>query len=123
MVWKLIAKIARLYTFIALGVLGLMLVSDKVISHQPSAGEELLALFFPYGVLAGLVISWFFMRLGGWLTIMSVAGFYLMSYWHSRGSGRKMNLPLLVAGAAPLFLLASFIKTMGHPKRKNKKSR
>ena len=122
MVWKLIAKIARLYTLIALGVLGLMLVSDKIISHQPSAGEELLALFFPYGVLAGLVISWFFMRLGGWLTILSVAGFYLTSYWQS-GVWPQNDLPLLVAGAAPLFLLASFIKTMGRPKRKKKKSR
>ncbi len=122
MVWKLIAKIARLYALIALGVLGLMLVSDKIIAYQPSAGEKLLALFFPYGVLAGLVISWIYMRLGGWLTIMSVAGFYVMSYWQS-GIWSSNDLPLLLAGAAPLFLLASFIRAMGHPKRKKKKSR
>ncbi len=122
MVWKLIAKIARLYALIALGILGLMLVSDKIIAHQPSADEKLLALFFPYGVLAGLVISWIYMRLGGWLTIMSVAGFYVTSYWQS-GIWSSNNLPLLLPGAAPLFLLASFIRSMGQPKRKKKKSR
>ncbi|MCP4934152.1 MAG: hypothetical protein GY927_08080 [bacterium] len=122
MVSKLIAKIARLYTLIAFGALGLMLASDKIISHEPTANEQLLALFFPFGVLAGLLISWIYMRLGGWITIISVAGFYLMSYGQSR-TWSSNELPLLVAGAAPLFLLASFIKTIGHSKRKKKKSR
>ena len=82
MVWRLIAKIARFYAFIAFCVLGLMLASDKISSHQPSASESLLALFFPYGVLVGLVglaISLIFMRPGGWITLLSVAGFYLGS--------------------------------------------
>ena len=120
--WKLIRKIARLYALIAIGVLGLMLMSDQISAHQLNANEQLLALFFPYGVLAGLAISWIYMGLGAWITIISVGGFYLLNFWQS-DVWSSNDLPLLLAGAAPLFLLASFFKSLGHRKsKKNKKN-
>ena len=83
MLWRLVRKIARLYSFIAIAVLGLMLASDEIASHQLNDDEALLAAFFPYGVLFGLVISWIFMKAGGLITLISLAGFYTLSYWQS----------------------------------------
>ena len=111
MLWRLVRKIARLYAFVAIAVLGLMLTSEQITSHQLNTQETLLAFFFPYGVLAGLLISWLFMRAGGWITLLSLGGFYLATFWQS-GTGPTSDLPLLVAGAAPLFLLAGFLKSL-----------
>ena len=111
MIWKLIRKIARFYSLIALFVLGLLLASDQIIPRQPNPGEALLSLFFPYGVLAGLAISWIYMRLGGWITLLSTAVFYALSFWQSN-IWPQNHLPLLLAGAAPLFLLAAGLKSI-----------
>ncbi len=119
MLWKLIVKIARLYALIALSVIGLMLASDKIVSVQPGSGTAMLSMFFPYGVLAGLTLSFFFMKLGGWITLSAVAGFYLTSYWQS-GLWSQNDLPLILAGPAPIFLLAHFFKSLGARKRKDK---
>lgn len=119
MLWRLVRKIARFYALIAMAVLGLMLASDKISSHQLNTNEALLAAFFPYGVLAGLIISWITMRAGGWITALSLGGFYLASFWQS-GAWPQDDLPWLIAGSAPLFLLASYLKSMGQPKRKKK---
>lgn len=113
MLWKLVRKIARLYALLAIGVLGLMMASNSIVSYQLlNDSDALLALFFPYGVLAGLIIGLLFMRIGGWLTILSVGGFYLVTFWHS-DTWPGDNLPLMIGGAAPLFLLANFLRSLG----------
>ena len=117
MVWRLVRKAARLYAFIAICVLGLMLASDQNISHQLNAQEAPRSLFFPYGVLAGLVISWIYMSLGAWISLFAVAGFYLLSFWQS-GAWPQSNLPFMAAGAAPLFLLAAALKSLSKRPRK-----
>ncbi len=124
MIWRLLRKIARLYTLVAIAAVGLMLASDKIAAHQMSDREALLALFFPWGVLAGLFISLFLMRVGGWITILCAAGFYLMTYWQS-GIWSSNHRPLIIAGAAPLFLLAGFTRSAGqrlHKKTMRKKA-
>ena len=124
MIWRLLRKIARLYTLVAIAIVGLMLASDKIASHQQNENEALLALLFPWGVLAGLVTSLVLMRVGGWITLLFVGGFYLMTYWQS-GIWSGNHLPLIIAGAAPLFLLAGFIKSTGqrlHKKPTRKKA-
>jgi hypothetical protein len=112
MLWKLVRKIARLYALLAIGVLGLMMASNSIVSYQLNDSDALLALFFPYGVLAGLIVSLLFMRIGGWLTILSVGGFYLVIFWKS-GMWPGNNLPLMIGGAAPLFLLSNFLRSLG----------
>ena len=112
MLWKLVRKIARLYALLAIGVLGLMMASNSIVSYQLHDSEDLLALFFPYGVLAGLITGLLFMRIGGWLTILSVGGFYLVTFWQS-GIWPGDNMPLMIGGAAPLFLLANFLRSIG----------
>ena len=120
MVWRLVRKVARLYALIALVVLGLMLASEPVALLQLDSTDFILAAFFPYGVLTGLILSLLFMRAGGWITILSLGGFYLTTLWQS-GIWPSSEIPMLIAGSGPLFILAGFLQSMGRPRKKRKK--
>jgi hypothetical protein len=75
---------------------------------RPPAQAWLGLALWPIGVGVGLVICWFRARVGGWLTLVCLAGFYL---WNYAVTGRILRGPYFALYAAPgvLFLLADWM--------------
>jgi len=68
--------IARIWSVAALlFVFAIVIGQVNSLGPWPTAREWAGLVFFPIGVAAGLVIAFFSERLGGWLTVASVAGF------------------------------------------------
>src|SRR5688572_29034557 len=65
----------------------------------PTAAEAAVLALFPGGVVAGFVIAWRRERAGGLITVLSLAGFYVLMAVMGRVTG-----PYFLAAAAPGFL-------------------
>lgn len=70
-------------------------------AFRMTAGEAVGFLFFPIGVIAGFAVAWRRERLGGLITVASLALFYL---WMFARSGRWSVGPYFLLFAAPGFL-------------------
>jgi len=67
------------------------------------------AACFPFGVMLGLILAWWFERLGGLITLISVVLFYVLEYF---GSGSLPKGFAFIVFAAPgiLFLYLGFLR-------------
>ena len=90
---------ARILSLIVIGFLLLFLFGEGL------SPITVLHIFFPFGVMLGLVLSWFFEGAGATVTILSIAVFYLIHYLQNG------ILPVgpffLVSGTPSVFFLAS----------------
>lgn len=89
------------------GTLGLLLLF--VVAHvfenppgpRPTSSEWLGLMFFPTGVIVGLIVAFFRERLGALIAISSLAVFYL---WHLAGRGEFPSGPYFFLFTSPAFL-------------------
>jgi hypothetical protein len=68
-----------------------------------------LHIFFPFGVMLGLILSWFFEGTGSTLTIASIIAFYLVHYF---SEGKLPGGPFFMITGVPsvFFLVSMFIR-------------
>ncbi len=90
---------ARLWSIAAIVLLAGFVVGEGV---NPSEPHEALGLvFFPLGICVGMVLAWWREALGGWITVGSLAAFYVL---HVATSGALPRGFAWLAFAAPGFL-------------------
>lgn len=67
------------------------------------------AVLFPFGVMLGLILAWWFERLGGIVAALSVLLFYALEY---SGHGRLPKGPwfFLIAAPSLIFILCGYMK-------------
>ncbi len=83
--------IARILSILVIGIILLFFVGEADFS-QPvnlSLKEGIGLLFFPLGVLVGMVVAWRWEGIGAAITVGSLAAFYLshLLLWHDFPSG------------------------------------
>ena len=95
--------IARILSLIVIGFLLLFLFGEGL----PSI--TFLHIFFPFGVMLGLILAWFFEGFGATITIVSIAAFYSIHYFHD---GKVPSGPFFLISGVPsvFFLVSMFIR-------------
>lgn len=99
---------ARLASVVCLAIIFLFFVGEGFDYRAVAFKEWIGLLFFPLGVLVGLVFAWREESAGGAIAVLSVAAFYLVYGWLLSGQLWQgwAFLPFLVPAA--LFLLYGF---------------
>lgn len=69
---------ARLWSVLSVILLFLFFIGEGVQIARVAPKEWLGLLFFPIGIVIGLMIAWWREALGGAITIFSLAGFYFI---------------------------------------------
>jgi hypothetical protein len=91
--------IARSLSLIIIGFLLLFLFGEGL------PPITILHICFPFSVMLGLILAWFFEGIGATITIVSIAAFYLVHYFYDG------NLPdgpfFLISGTPSVFFLVS----------------
>lgn len=102
---------ARIWSIATLLILSAFIFGDAE-SGTPRTNEWIGLAFFPGGVIVGLLLAWWRERPGGWITVLSLIGFYV---WYFLTSGRLGAGPYFVLLTAPglLFLMAAWLQTRG----------
>ena len=95
--------IARIWSLIVIGLLSLFLFAEG------SPPISVLYVFFPFGVMMGLIIAWFFEGIGGTITIASITVFYLIHY-HQNGTLPSGPFFLITASPSIVFLISKITR-------------
>jgi hypothetical protein len=68
-----------------------------------------LSICFPFGVMLGLILAWFFEGIGAAITIVSIVVFYTLHYFYE---GKLPIGPFFLISCAPsiLFLVSMFMR-------------
>jgi hypothetical protein len=77
--------LARGLSLVSLGMLLLFMFGEGFNPFRMEPREALLTLFFPIGVMIGLLLGWRFEGMGGAVALVSLLGFYAV---HLLLSGR-----------------------------------
>lgn len=78
----------------------------------PNAREVVLLLFFPVGLIVGLVLGWWRERAGGILALASMGGFYAV-YGAMHGGLPRGPYFAILAVPAVLFVVAGMVDRRG----------
>jgi len=76
---NIIRRIARVWSLLSI-VFVLVIVIGHILNPEdvlPTIGEWIGILFFPFGVVLGLILSWKWEGLGAMITIGSLIGIYI----------------------------------------------
>lgn len=97
---------ARILSLFSLSLLTLFMVGEHFNFFALEPRERLLAVFFPLGVIAGLLLAWRWEAVGGVLSLLCLASFYVVHWF---GSGRFPTGWAFAALTVPglLFLLTA----------------
>jgi hypothetical protein len=98
---QILQWLARALSIVSVFVLLLFFIGEGFNPAALRSREWVLMLFFPIGVVAGMVVAWRREDLGSAITIFSLIAFYLTHYLFSGGFPRGWAF---VAFAAPGFL-------------------
>ena len=105
--------IARSLSLIVIGFLLLFLFGEGL------PPVTVLHICFPYGVMLGLILAWFFEGIGAAITIVSITAFYSFHYFYD---GKLPGGPFFLLSGVPsvFFLVSMFMRkymTMDNPTR------
>ncbi|MBL8810152.1 MAG: hypothetical protein JNM43_08250 [Planctomycetaceae bacterium] len=106
--------LARFSSLASIGLLGLFLFGGEE-SMTPTLREAVAMVFFPFGVVAGMIIGWKYELRGGVVSVISLALFYAVMAIMGRGIP---TAPWFVVFTLPgiLFLTAGLLqKHRGEP--------
>jgi hypothetical protein len=87
-----------------IGTVLLFAIGEGLNLSHFTARDLVLFIFFPLGVCVGMVVAWRWERLGGGLTVASLAAFYLIHRLASSGFPRGFAF-MVMAAPGFLFLL------------------
>jgi hypothetical protein len=107
----IIRWIARVLSILFIGFILLLLIDEIVFPHTEAVFQvrDIIAMiFFPTGVVVGLILAWKKEILGGMVAIGSLAAFYMTLFLFD---GRFPRGPFFLLLASPgfLFILVSVI--------------
>jgi len=114
---KIIRWIARIWSLFSLALFLLFFIGESWGQPLQFTPEELLGLlFFPGGVVLGMILAWKWELWGGLITVASLLAFYLLEFIMDRDFPGG---PWFLLFAAPgfLFLLVWRLSTAGDNKR------
>ena len=94
--------IARIWSSLVIGVLLLFMFGE-------APPITVLHICFPFGVMLGLILAWFFEGIGATIIIVSIVAFYSIHYSHA---GNLPGGPFFLIAAAPsvFFLISKFMR-------------
>lgn len=97
--------IARIWSVLSIAFLLVMFIGEMMMPSAalPNFAEGVLMLFFPVGVLIGMLLAWKKELPGALVTIVSIVAFYA-GIWLLRGNLPRGPYFLLVAAPGLLFL-------------------
>ena len=72
--------LARLGSLVSVTVLLLFIFGEGLDPSRITFVEWVGLLFFPFGVMAGMLLAWRWETFGGALTLFSLLGFYMVMY-------------------------------------------
>lgn len=72
--------LARFGSVASAALLLLFLFGEEMDPGQLTAADILALLFFPFGVVAGMLLAWRWETLGGAITVLSLLAFYKVIY-------------------------------------------
>lgn len=115
--------IARIGSVLAIAMLLLFLFGDGDFSEIASITilEWIAILFFPFGVVVGMVVAWWHERLGGIITVISLVMFYLLNLLLTN-SFPGGSWFLIFAAPGMVFLLCSFLERLNSHQTSGKTS-
>ncbi len=93
--------LARGLSVISVFILILFLVGERVNPAALRPSEWVMMIFFPFGVIIGLVVAWWRERLGSMITISCLLAFYAADFLFSGGFPRGWAFVIF---ASPSFL-------------------
>ncbi len=77
----------RIFKYIIFGLSGIvilailaLLIGEGFVFWKFSKEELVASLFFPFGFIAGLIIGFFKQRVGGYISVFAMFGFYLLNF-------------------------------------------
>jgi len=106
---RIVAKVLRAISIIfLLGSIILMIISPEEGGEGFRTIELIASIFFPIGVLIGLLVSWKKEKLGAIMSIASMCIFYLLIIV-PRGAWRALPFTLLLISPSVLFLISSYL--------------
>lgn len=72
--------IARIFSILSIGMILLFIFGEGLnVPHLSFSASPLLFLCFPLGISVGMIVAWWREGLGGFITVASLALFYLIS--------------------------------------------
>lgn len=95
---------ARILSILSSALL-LMFMFGPEETLNPTANEFIALLFFPIGLIIGFAISWFRVRIGAIVSLVSLTCFYA---WMTISSGTFPGGPYFIGLASPAFLYALY---------------
>ena len=95
--------VARIWSIASVGLLCAFLFGEG----PPPLSVK--AMLFPFGVMLGLILAWWFERLGGLLAVVCMLLFYMLEYL---GNGRfpKGYAFMLISAPSVIFLYCGFLR-------------
>ena len=105
-----VRALAKVGSIASLGFVSMFFIAHLVQGEfSPIEWHECLALlFFPIGVMSGMLLGWWKEALGGWLTVGSLIAFYI---WNLIVSGQLPGGPYFILLSLPglMFLVTSLL--------------
>ncbi|MEW6131220.1 MAG: hypothetical protein AB1757_29595 [Acidobacteriota bacterium] len=110
---------ARIWSVMSVVLLFLFFIGEGIQPAKITPKEWVGLLFFPVGVVIGLMIAWRREGLGGLITVSSLAAFYFIYEWLLSGSFPKGWAFLMFAAPGFIYLLvwwlARHVKNVAMP--------
>ena len=104
-----IQNLARALSVVSIVVIGLFVFGEPWGPSSLTLGEGLLMVFFPFSVIAGLIIAWWRESIGSLIAIAGLGAFYVI---HVAISGRAPTGLAFLVFTSPAFLfLAHWVIT------------
>ncbi|MBI5387626.1 MAG: hypothetical protein HZA90_23450 [Verrucomicrobia bacterium] len=94
--------IARLLGLASIGILAMFMIGEGYNPFTMKARDAMMTVFFPLGVVFGLILGWRREFLGGLIAVLGLATFYAL---HFVESGRFPRGWAFLIFASPAFLL------------------
>lgn len=95
--------VARIWSIASVGLLCAFLFGEGL----PPLTVK--AILFPFGVMLGLILAWWFERIGGLVVVACMLLFYLLEY-SGDGSFPKGFAFLLISAPSVLFICCGYIR-------------
>ena len=99
---NVIGWVARVLSVLGVGIILMFMIGEGFNPAYMTVQEKWLVLGFPIGVCIGMIVGWFREGLGGVITALSLALFFIVHYAQWGRSSRRVGVPHLLVGRIAL---------------------
>lgn len=102
--------VARIWSIASVGLLCMFLVGEGL------PPLTVMSMLFPFGVMLGLILAWWFERVGGLIAAASILLFYALHYFNHGGFPGGYAF-MLVSAPSVIFICCGLLSaTQGQPR-------